>query len=281
MCRVLGVSRSGFYAWLKRAAGAASRAKGWRRAALCEAIRRVWRASRRTYGWRRIRAALKSEGFSVGRDRLQALMRRMGIEGRIRRKFCRTTDSNHTFPVAENVLNRRFATEAPNRAWVTDITYIRTGEGWLYLAVVIDLYSRRVVGHSIQPHMRTGLVLAALRGALGQRAVLPGLVHHSDRGSQYASHAYRQMLARRGIVCSMSRRANCWDNAVAESFFSTLKNELAHRCLWRTHQEAKLAIYEFIEVFYNRQRIHSALGYLSPAEYEARNQALPAEPGVH
>ena len=205
-------------------------------------------------------------------------MRRSGISARIRRRFRRTTNSNHGFPVAQNLVARNFDVEEPNRVWATDITYIWTLEGWLYLAVVIDVCSRRVVGWSMAEHMRTELTLRALRMALGQRALDGELVHHSDRGSQYASFDYQKALEVHGIRCSMSRKGDCLDNAVAESFFGTLKIELVHRHTWLTREEVRSAIHEYVEVFYNRKRRHSALGYLCPAEYEERleSQAVSA-----
>ncbi len=195
-------------------------------------------------------------------------MRAAGIFARPRRSWRRTTDSQHSFSLAENVLDRCFHAAEPDRVWASDITYISTHEGWLYLAVVLDLFSRRVVGWSMADHMRTELVAGALETALGQRSVPTQLLHHSDRGSQYASDAYRCLLRRHGVVCSMSRKGDCWDNAVVESFFGTLKTELIHRETWRTRGQARGAVFEYIEVFYNRQRRHSSLGYRSPAEFE-------------
>lgn len=263
MCKWLGVSRSGFYAWRARDRGACPK-----ELALRAAIRSVHKGSRGTYGWRRVLFALRCRGIEIGRDRLQRLMREMGIRGAQKPRFRRTTDSNHDHPIAPNLLQRDFGAKAPNEVWVSDITYVRTGEGWLYLAAILDVFSRRVVGFSIQDHLRTDLVLDALDGALGGRQVQPGLIAHSDRGVQYASAAYRERLRTRGIEPSMSRKGDCWDNAVAESFFGTLKTELVHRNRWTTHTQARRAIYEYIEVFYNRQRAHSALGYLSPHEFE-------------
>jgi transposase InsO family protein len=196
-------------------------------------------------------------------------MSQQGICVRPKRRFKPTTDSNHSLPIAENVLGRNFSAPEPDKAWVADITYIPTCQGWLYLAVIIDLFSRRVVGWSMAEHMRVDLVLAALQAALGHRIPAPsGLVFHSDRGSQYASGDYRGALQAAGISCSMSRRGNCWDNAVAESFFGTLKTEFVHAQSFATREIAKTAIVEWIEVFYNRQRIHSTLNYLSPVQFE-------------
>jgi transposase InsO family protein len=198
-------------------------------------------------------------------------MQRMGVVGRRKPRFRKTTDSNHGLPVAPNVLQRDFATNEPDRAWVADITYVWTQEGWLYLAVILDLFSRRVVGWSMADHMRSELVLDALQVALGSR--LPskaGLIFHSDRGAQYASNAYQQALDDHGITCSMSRRGNCWDNAVAESFFSTLKNELVHNMVFLTRDSARYTIAEWIQIFYNSKRRHSSLGYATPLEAEQR-----------
>ena len=204
-------------------------------------------------------------------------MRTAGLTARPRRRFRHTTDSGHTLPVAENVLARRFDAERPNQRWVTDITYVWTQQGWLYLAVVLDLYSRRVVGWSMADHMRTELVMNALTMALGTRFPGSNLLHHSDRGSQYASIAYRRALKQHGIVASMSRRGECYDNAVVESFFGTLKTELIHRQTWPTHASARSAIHDYVELFYNRKRRHSTLGYRTPAEFEAHyEQAVHA-----
>jgi transposase InsO family protein len=195
-------------------------------------------------------------------------MRREGLRGRIRRRFRRTTDSNHRLPVAPNTLNRQFAVDAPDRVWAGDITYVPTASGWGYLAVVLDLHSRLVVGWAIAEHMRTELVEAALVTALGAREPSADLLHHSDRGSQYASASYRARLEQHGIAVSMSRRGDCYDNAVVESFFGTLKQELVHDVRWADLAEARAAIHEYIEVFYNRQRLHSSLGYRTPAEVD-------------
>lgn len=231
-------------------------------------IKEVHQESRGTYGSPRLHAELKAQGFEVGRNRVARIMREQGITGQMPRKFRRTTDSNHTFPVEENILARDFNVDGPDKVWATDITYVRTWEGWLYLAVVIDLFSRKVVGWSMANHLRTELVLDALRMALGRRLPSKDLLHHSDRGSQYASHEYRKALRQHGIVCSMSRRGDCWDNAVVESFFGTLKTELLYRRPITSRKMARAAICEYIEVFYNRKRRHSYLGNLSPEDYE-------------
>jgi putative transposase len=265
MCRVLKLARSGYYAWCNRKLSF----RNQENEILSEQIEQIHQSSRQTYGSPRIHASLIAKGFAVGRQRVVRLMSKLGIAVQPKRKFKATTDSRHNLPIAENILDRDFITPEPDRAWVADMTYIWTTEGWLYLAVIIDLFSRRVVGWSIAEHMRTELVLSALEAALGQR--LPsqvGLVFHSDRGSQYASGDYRAALCKADITCSMSRRANCLDNAVAESFFGTLKTELIHRRTFSTTAIARTVIAEWIEVFYNRQRIHSTIGYLTPVQFE-------------
>ena len=265
MCRVFGVSRSGFYAWQRRPQ---VNELTKRNAALLERIRKVHEHSRGTYGSPRVHRQLRRDSMRVGRKRVERLMREHGLRGRIRRRFRVTTDSNHAHPVAPNTLNREFEVDTPDRVWAGDITYIRTKTGWCYLAVIIDLHSRLVVGWSLANHMRTELIEVALQAALGQRKPSPDLLHHSDRGSQYASTNYRNKLSDLGIKVSMSRRGNCWDNAVVESFFGTLKQELVHHEQWADMVEARSAIHDYIEVFYNRQRIHSALGYRTPAEVD-------------
>jgi transposase InsO family protein len=264
LCRVLEVSRAGFYAWQDRAPS--------RHAHIDERlgveIAAIHAASRRCYGSPRVHAELGARGHRTSRKRVARLMRQRGLAGRRRRRFRATTDSHHTLPVAANVLDRQFAQPAPDVAWVTDITYIATGEGWLYLAVILDLCSRLVVGWAVSERITRELTLTALEMALVRRRPLRGLVHHSDRGSQYASGDYQAVLAAEGIVCSMSRRGNCWDNAVAESFFATLKVELVHDASWATRQTARAELFEYIEVFYNGQRRHSSLGYLSPRAFE-------------
>jgi transposase InsO family protein len=268
MCRVLGISRAGFYASGKRAASA--RAK--RDEELCIQIRAVHQQSRRTYGSPRVHAELHAQGERCGRKRVARLMRQEGLRVKVRRRFRpTTTDSRHPHPVAANVLARRFGVteiEARNRVWASDITYVPTREGWLYLAVILDLASRRVVGWSMGRTLEASLAMAALQMALHARGASSGLVHHSDRGVQYAALDYQRLLARHQIVPSMSRRANCYDNAVVESFFATLEWELIERSDWHTRAEARLAIFEYIECWYNPKRRHSSLGYLSPAEYE-------------
>jgi putative transposase len=264
LCRTLLVSASGFYAWCRR--GLSPRAR--EDAILKVEIRAAHAASHRTYGSPRILADLKSNGQRVGRKRVARLMREEGIEGQRKRRFRTTTDSRHSHPVAANHLNRDFSASAPNEVWVSDITYIWTREGWMFLAAIMDLFSRRVVGWSMDSHIDQTLVLEALGMALRTRQPKPGLLHHSDRGVQYAGADYQEQLRKFGIVCSMSRKGDCWDNAVAESFFSTLKSELVHRVDYVSRSQAKASVFEYIETFYNPRRRHSALGYLSPVEHE-------------
>jgi transposase InsO family protein len=264
LCATLGVSRAGFYAWQERAPSV--HAQTDERLGL--EIAAIHGESRQRYGSPRVHAELVDRGHQTSRKRVARLMRHRGLAGRRRRRFRTTTDSRHAFPVAPNVLARQFEQEAPDVAWVTDITYIPTGEGWLYLAVILDLYSRFVVGWAMSERITRDLTLNALDMALVRRCPPPGLVHHSDRGSQYASGDYQQVLTAAGLVGSMSRRGNCWDNAVAESFFATVKVELVHDATWATRAAARAELFEYIEVFYNGQRRHSSLGYLSPRAFE-------------
>lgn len=265
MCRVLGVSRSGWYA--SRAQLRPSE-REIREAALLAKIREIHRASRGTYGSPRVHAQLVREGVDVGEDRVARLMRAAGLEGRVRRRFKVTTDSKHDKPIAPNVLNREFTAQSSDSVWCADITYVPTAAGWVYLAAIIDLATRMIVGWSMANHMRTELVESALLNALTSRAPAVRLVHHSDRGSQYASASYRLLLEQHGIECSMSRSGDCYDNAVIESFFGTFKQEWAHHHRWAGLNEARAATHDYIEVFYNRQRLHSALGYRTPAEVD-------------
>ncbi len=268
LCRVLQVSRSGYYAWRVRKPSARDLEDERLRPKVVEAFK----TGRGTYGSPRVRDELVDQGFEIGRKRVARLMREMGLQGVSPRKFRVTTNSDHDHPIAENVLDRNFEASGPNEKWATDITYIWTAEGWLYLAVVMDLYSRRIVGWSTADHLETGLCLDALQRALSHRTDVEGLIHHSDRGVQYASDRYREALEAQRIECSMSRRANCWDNAVAESFFGTLKTELIYRRPWLTRQEARNAIGEYIEIFYNRIRRHTTIGGMSPAKFEEMAQ---------
>lgn len=274
MCEVLEVSRSGYYSW--KAREPSTRAQ--ETTALAEEIHEIHEASRRTYGSPRIRRELHARGRRVSRKRVARIMRGAGLEGRRRPRFRRATDSGHELAVADNLLARNFTVDKPDKVWVGDITYIWTNEGWLYLAVILDLFSRRVVGFSMEEHMRTELVLGALQAALGQRRPSEdGLVFHSDQGSQYTAEDHQRALRGAGITCSMSRKGECWDNAVAESFNSTLKTELVHRTIFLTREIARTAITEWIEVFYNRQRRHSTIGYSTPIAFEERYDAMQAE----
>jgi transposase InsO family protein len=268
LCSAVEVSRSGYYAWRRRRESERARSNR----VLLEAIGEIYEGSRRVYGAPRIHHELVVRGHGCGRHRVARLMRRNGLEARRRRRFRITTRAAHGGTAAPNVLAQRFTVAAPNRAWVADLTYVPTREGWLYLAVMLDLFSRRVVGWATDATMTRQLVIDALQVALGQRAVTPGLVHHSDRGSQYASNDYQVLLQRHGVEASMSGRGNCYDNAVAESFFHTLKTELVHRMRFGTRRDAHAAIFEYIEGFYNRRRRHSALGYKTPLEFEEEHE---------
>jgi putative transposase len=266
MCEVLTVSRSGYYQWQN--CGASARAR--QTEAIKGKIACVYSASRGTYGSPRVTAALLAQGEPVGRNRVARLMRQAGLQGRQARRYrVRTTDSAHHEPIAPNLLAEAPAPSLPDKVWATDITYVETGEGWLYLAGVLDLYSRRLIGWAMGSSLETALPLAALHMALNQRRPDAGLLHHSDRGCQYASTVYRAALAEHGCIASMSRRGNCYDNATMESFWSTLKLELVYRRHFATRSEATTAIFDYIEAFYNRSRLHSALGFKSPLDYES------------
>jgi transposase InsO family protein len=228
----------------------------------------IFNESRKTYGTRRIQRALANEGIIISRRRIKQLMNEQGLIVKTKKKFKVTTDSKHSLPISDNLLERHFDPAQPNQTYAGDITYISTDEGWLYLAVVIDLFSRQVVGFAMDKHMRAELVNNALIKAIWKRKPSRGLLWHTDRGSQYASDSHRALLKEHGIIHSMSRKGNCWDNAVSESFFHTLKVELIHQVKFKTREEAKQAIFEYIEVFYNRVRMHSANNYLSPVEFE-------------
>lgn len=264
MCHALGVSESGYYAWKRRPPSQRSRDDQL----LADQIEQIYQASRSTYGSPRIQAELRAQGRGCGRKRIARLMRQCGISARRKRHRTSTTDSQHTLPVAPNRLNRVFAAERPNEKWVADITGVWTSQGWLYLAAVLDLFSRQVIGWAMAPRREDDLVLAALRMALAQRRPQAGLLHHSDRGSQYTSRDYQALLSAWGIEVSMSRKGDCYDNALMESFFATLKGECVDRQRWQSYAQARQAIFEYLEVFYNRQRRHSALGFLSPVTYE-------------
>jgi len=265
MYATLEVSPAGYYAWLRRPPSFQEQ----RREALLVLIQGIHAEVKQRYGSPRIHATLTARGEACSVNTVAKLMRQNDIRAKSARKFrCRTTDSNHTLPVAENLLDRQFDLGAPNEAWVADITYIPTREGWLYLAVVEDLYSRKVVGWSMAATMESRLVVDALEMAVKRRLPDEGLVAHSDRGSQYASEHYQLLLGKHGITCSMSEVAQCWDNAPAGSFFASLKKELTHHEDYQTREEARASIFEYIEVFYNNQRLHYSLGYVTPAAYE-------------
>ena len=270
-CRVLNVSPSGYYAWSGR--GPSEREIDDAR--LIDRIRGIYDASDGVYGVRRIHRQLVADGESCSVNRVARLMRKCGIKARRKRKYRLTTDSKHDFPVAGNLLDRDFYSAGPNQVWASDVTYIWTLEGWLYLAAVIDLHSRTVVGWSMSERLDRSLVLDALSMAIGRRNPGPGLIHHSDRGRGYASHDYQAALLEHEMRCSMSRKGDCWDNAVVESFFSSLKTERVHHRLYRSRSDARRDIFDYIEVFYNRTRRHSHLGGVSPETFEATsNQRL-------
>jgi putative transposase len=264
MCCVLHASRSGYYGWRKGGV----KPHHIRRQELLTKIKKIHEDSRGNYGSPRILRELRKDGVIVNHKTVEELMKKNGIQAKRRKKFKATTNSKHNLPIANNLLNREFKTSKPNQAWVGDITYIPTEEGWLYLATWIDLFSRKVVGWSMAPRMTSDIVVDAFRMALfRQKCQAPDIVH-SDRGSQYASDAFRDEIKKYSCKQSMSRKGNCWDNAVAESFFGTLKNELVHHEKYKTREQARLSIFDYIEVFYNKQRLHSHLNYVSPEEFE-------------
>jgi transposase InsO family protein len=263
------VSRSAYYAWLHRAPPPREQEDS----DLAGIIRDEFTKSRATYGTRRMKQTLLNRDLPVSRRRIGRLMREAGLACKTRRKFKATTNSNHNLPVADNTLDRQFTVSKPNQVYAGDITYIHTQEGWLYLAVVIDLFSRQVVGWSMDKHMRAALVNDALLMAIWKRKPDKGLLWHSDRGSQYASDSHRTLLKRFGIRQSMSRKGNCWDNSVSESFFHTLKTGLVYHQTYVSREEAKQSIFEYIEIFYNRERLHSANGYKSPVDFELQHKA--------
>ncbi len=265
-CDALAVSRAGYYAWRDRPDGARAR----RRAELAARVRAVHEANRRVYGSPRVHAALAASGERVCENTVAKVMREQQIRAKTSRRFVpRTTDGRHEQPVAANVLGRQFDAARPDRKWAADITYVPTDQGWLYLAGVIDLCSRKLVGWSMADHMQADLVADALRMAVARRQPGAGLLHHSDRGVQYASDDYQGLLQSNGLACSMSGRGDCWDNAVMESFWGTLEGELVNHEHYATRDQARAAIFEYIEVFYNRHRLHSSLGYVSPEQFEA------------
>ena len=264
MCHLMEVSQSAYYDWLQRPQSARSLEDG----RLGEKVRESHRKSRGAYGARRIREDLMEDNETISRMRVGRLMKQHGLQSKTRRKFKATTNSNHGRPVAPNVLERKITVERPDQVYAGDITYIPTDEGWLYLAVFIDLYSRAIVGWAMSERMPAELVNDALLMATWKRKPGKGLVVHSDRGSQYASELYQKTLKEHGFICSMSRKGNCWDNAPSESFFHTLKTELTHHRRYQTREEAKQEIFEYIEVFYNRHRRHSTIGYQTPMGYD-------------
>ena len=266
LCRRLNVSPNGYRHWREYPISIREQ----RDQSFVIHLKQIQRECKSTYGYRRMYHAARLHGLNVGRNRVHRLMRVNGIIARYKRKYKTTTDSRHTLPVASNLLNRQFNVNTPNQVWVSDITYIPTQEGWLYLATILDLYSRKIVGWAMDERMQKGLVIRALQMALHHRQPRPiqRLMHHSDRGSQYASKLFQKLLKANDIRCSMSRKGNCWDNAVAESFFRTLKEELVHQQRYKTRDDAKHSIFEYIEVFYNQHRLHSSLGYMSPDQFE-------------
>ena len=268
MCQVLEVSRSGYYAWRDRPPCARQQ----RRAELIGRIKAVHQRSRGAYGSPRVTVELKESGTAISRNTVAKYMRESALFVKPRRRFVpQTTDSDHDHPIAANKLDRDFAATAPDRKWACDLTYIWSDEGWLYLSVVIDLFSRRVVGWSMTDHLRSDGVAEALTMAIARRRPGAGLLHHSDRGVQYACASYRRLLEEHRIECSMSRPGNCYDNAVVESFFGTLKSELVHRTRYRTRAQARSSVFEWIECWYNRRRRHSSLGHVSPESFEAQS----------
>ena len=266
LCRQLRVSASGYRHWRQHPVSI----RHQKEQAIVIHLKQIHRDSKSTYGYRRMVHAARLQGINIGRNAVQRLMRKYSILARYKRKYKTTTDSRHTLPVAPNLLNRQFNVSVPNQVWVSDITYIPTQEGWLYLATTLDLYSRKIVGWAMDQRMQKSLVIRALQMALHNRRPNPlqRLMHHSDRGSQYASKLFETLLKVNDIRCSMSRKGNCWDNAVAESFFRTLKEELVYQQRYKTRDDARHSIFEYIEVFYNQHRLHSSLGYMSPDQFE-------------
>ena len=271
MSEILKVSRSGYYAWLRRPMSEREKHNRY----LSERIRSIYEQRKRVYGCLRITAELREEGFSCSKNRVARLMRKQGITARTKKRFRVTTNSKHNLPVSNNLVEMQFNPEKKNNLWTSDITYIRTREGWLYLSVVLDLWSRSVISWRANRNMDENLVIKPLEKAIRDRQPGSELILHSDRGSQYASKRLRQILRENNITQSMSSKGNCYDNAPVESFFSTLKRELVYREIYKTREEAKQSLFEYIEVFYNRQRRHSSLGYLSPLQFENLNNKTP------
>lgn len=264
LVEALAVSASGYRAWKRGGRPNRTRLTDAQLLALIQTIHQELKGA---YGSPRMLREIRERGFPAGKERVERLMRQNGIRARHKRRYKATTESKHALPVAPNLLARNFTPSAPNQAWAADLTYVWTTEGWLYLAVVLDLFNREVVGWSIKPRMTAEIVIDALTMAWFRRRPAPGLIHHSDRGSQYASHAFQDKLAEYGMVCSMSRKGNCWDNAPTESFFNSLKNERVHGTRYETRAEAVADLFTYIEVFYNRSRRHSTLGYKSPTQF--------------
>ena len=264
LCHVMEVSRSGFYDFMKRL----QRPEDPQEQRLIVKVRSIHKANDEAYGSRRMSEALRADGEDVGRCQAGTLMKKANVEVKQKKRFRVTTDSNHDYPVAPNLLDRQFDIETPNTAWCGDITYLWTDEGWLYLAVIVDLFSRRVVGWSLSSRMKVNLVRDALLMAIWRRKPGRGLIHHSDRGSQYACHEYQDILEEHGMIPSMSRKGDCWDNAVIERFFRSLKSERTNHRRYSTREAAKQDVINYIEMFYNSRRLHSYLGYVSPVEYE-------------
>lgn len=264
LCRALAISVSGYRAWK---GGGTPERKRLTNAQMLALIRAIHAELKGAYGSPRITKELRDRGFPASKERVERLMRENGIRARHKRRYKATTDSKHNLPVAPNRLDRNFAPAAPNQVWTADLTYIWTDEGWLYLAVVLDLFNREIVGWSIKPRMTADIVVDALTMAWFRRKPAPGLIHHSDRGSQYASHAFQARLQEYGMICSMSRKGNCWDNAPSESFFNSLKNERVHGTRYETRAAAEADLFDYIEPFYNRKRQHSTLGYASPTRF--------------
>ena len=274
LCRAMQVCRSGYYAWRKRPPSAREQAN----AQLTEQIKAVFEESDQTYGSPRIYEELKEQNVACSQKRIARLMGLSHLKATLPKRFVVTTDSNHALPVAENLLERQFGSDTPDTRWSSDISYVWTGEGWLYLAVVLDLFSRRIVGWAMGTTLERSLVLSALAMAIQGRQPQAGLLCHSDRGSQYASGDYQKALEKMGAVCSMSRRGNCWDNAPTESFFASLKRECVYRHRFATRVEARGALFHWIEVWYNRKRRHSSLGYVSPEVFERQYEQQQQRP---
>lgn len=268
MCRILGVSRSGYYK--SQASGHSPRKQA--NTVLAPQIKEIFEESRQTYGIMRIQAILRSKGLHIGKNRISRLMRESGCNVKSRRKFKATTYSKHTRPVSPNILQQKFSVTTPNTVWTGDVTYVQTGEGWLYLAVVLDLYSRMVVGWSMSERQTDELVISALQSALWRRKPTGEVTFHSDRGSQYCSRDFKALIARYEIRQSMSATGCCYDNAVTETLFHTLKTEHIYHCVYKTRDQARTSIFSYLEEFYNRKRIHSTLGYLSPSDFESMKE---------